>query len=66
MRKSMHEHVRDGDVSPKNGGATYEALAQEAYFPAPAFKTVQREQLQRARRRLPMAPAGIMRMRGKR
>lgn len=62
----MHEHVRDGDIAPKNGGLTYEALVAESYVPPPAFKVVERAQLQRARRRLPMAPAGIMRMRGKR
>lgn len=66
MNKSMHQHVRDGDVSPKHGGYTYEALAQEALALSPAFKPVERERLVRRPRRLSMAPAGIMRMRGKR
>jgi hypothetical protein len=66
MRKSMHEHVRDGDITPKHGGATYEALAQEALVREQRSTTVERQRLQRQPRRLSMAPAGIMRMRGKR
>lgn len=63
----MRQHVRDGDIQPRHGGFTYEALALEAFEKCPpVFAAVEREQLQRSRRRLPMAPAGIMRIRGKR
>ena len=66
VNKGARAQVRNGVLLPKNGGNTYEALAREAYLTDPKRETVERERLKRQPRRLSQAPAGIMRMRGKR
>ena len=66
MNRGARAQVRNGVLIPKHGGCTYEALAQEAYLTDPKRETVESERLKRQPRRLAQAPAGIMRMRGKR
>lgn len=66
MSRDLHQLVRDGSILTKSGVRTYEALAQEAFSSNHKLQPVERERLSRSKRRLPMAPAGIMRIRGKR